>query len=135
MAAKSGFGTTLIGGTVGTVGNIISISGPDMTADMIDITTMDSEGGFEEVIKGMADAGELTFECNYDGSASGVADALNTAFQLKAAETWTIQFAGDADDWSASGFISGLGHAIPFDDKISQSVTITFTGVSTYALT
>lgn len=132
MAGKSGFGTTLTGGSSGVIGNITSISGPDMVADMLECTTMDSTGGFEEFIKGMADAGELTFELNYDGSASGNADTLNTAFQAKTIETWTIDFAGDGDTWAASGFISALGHAIPFDDKITQSVSITFTGVSTY---
>jgi len=78
----------------------------------------------------MLDAGEATFELNYDGSASGTANDLNT-FLTNTAATWTITFA-DTSTWACSGFITALGHAIPFDDKITQSMTLKFTGVPTF---
>jgi len=125
-----GHGTTLAGAVAGTIGNIISVSGPDQSKDSIDISTMDSTNKWREFIPGMLDAGEVSFDVNYDGSASGNADALNTALTA-AADTWTITFP-DTSTWACSGFITGLGHAIPFDDKITQSVTIKFSGTPTY---
>jgi len=54
------------------------------------------------------------------------ADSLNTAYQLGAAEIWTITLP-DTSTWACPGFITTLGHAIPFDDKVTQTLTIKFT--------
>lgn len=114
-----------------TVANIIAITGPDQTKDPIDISTMDSTSKFREFIGGMLDAGEITFEINYDGSAAGTTDALNTLYVATATETMTVTFP-DTSLWAAVGFITALGHAVPFDDKITQSLTVKLTGVPTY---
>lgn len=126
-----GHGTSLVGGTAGTIGNIISVNVGGQTRDPIDKSTMDSTSKFREFISGMADAGELTVEVNYDGAASGVGDSLSTAYQGGTAETWTITFV-DASTFACSGFITNLGFAAPFEDKISQSITIKLTGVPTF---
>jgi len=129
-----GHGTTLTGGTTGVVANVISISGPNQSRDSIDISTMDSTSKFREFMPGMLDPGEITFDVNYEGTASGEANSLNTALTA-AAETWTIVFAGTAatyGQWSCSGFITALNFSDPFDDKITQSVTIKFTGSPTF---
>jgi len=124
-----GHGTSLsIGGT--TVGNIVSISGPDQSRDNIDISTMDSSSKWREYIPGMIDAGELTVEVNYDGTASGDANFLSQQITATA-QTCLITFP-DTSSFSCSGFITGLGYAIPFDDKVSQSVTLKLTGTPTY---
>ena len=125
-----GHGTTIGIATHTQVGNVISISGPDQTRDAIDISTMDSSNKWREFIPGMIDAGEVTFDVNYDGSASGEANFLEAAITSTAA-TWTITFP-DTSTWACSGFITSLGHAIPFDDKITQPVGIKFTGQPTY---
>ena len=125
-----GHGTTLIGGSTGTIANVISISGPNQTRDSIDISTMDSSSKFREFISGMLDAGEITFEVNYDGSAAGTGNDLNTALTA-AAETWTITFP-DTSTWACSGFITALSFGDPYDDKMTQSVTIKFSGVPTF---
>ena len=133
MASKGTHGheTTLAGGTVGDVGNIISISGPDMSRDAIDISTMDSTNKAREFIAGLYDAGELTAEINYDGSSGGTANNLHTAFLLGTPEVWTVTFP-DTSTWVTNGFITNLSHAIPVDDKITQSVTIKFTSGPVY---
>jgi predicted secreted protein len=128
---QSGKNTILAGGAVGTVGNIINIGGPSQTRDSIDISTMDSADDVREFIAGMIDSGEITFTCNYDGSASGTADKLNIAFLAGTAEVWTITIPGPSI-FACSGFITALGPAIPFDDKITQDVTIKLSGVVTY---
>lgn len=122
-----GHGTTLAGtGSAGTVGNIITITNTQ-TRDSIDFSTMESTDKFREFISGMADAGELTLTVNYDGSDSGVANSLNADFQGGTTSQWTVTFP-DTSTWVCNGFITNLGHAIPFDDKITQDVTIKLTG-------
>lgn len=128
-----------------TIGNIISISGPNQTRDSIDVSTMDSTSKRREFLSGMLDAGELTAEMNYDGTASGTADALNTLKTTELAysgttplQAWKLQFYDSANtnytnsSWACAGFITALGHAVPFDDKVTQSLTIKFSGVPTY---
>ncbi len=126
-----GHGASLVGSVTGDIGDIMSISGPSIAIDSIDISTMDSASKFSEFIPGMLDAGELTFDVNYDGSAGGTANDLQTALVTEALETWTVTFPGGSN-WAASGFVSSLGNAIPFDDKVTQSVTITLSGVAAW---
>jgi len=137
-----GISTTLSGGTSSSVvGNIISIGGPNQTRTSVDKSTMDSTAKYKEFMPGMIDAGELTVEINYDGTAAGTADYLNATFQNTATSnisTWTITapdaVAGvsSASSWAGSGFISALGNAIPMDDKITQSLTIKLSGKLTF---
>ncbi len=127
-----GHGAVLsIGGT--TIGNVMSITGPNQTRDSIDISTMDSASKQKEFIPGMLDAGEATFDVNYDSASGATANDLNTLLTATA-ETVTLTYppTNATSSWSCSGFITALGFASPFDDKITQSVTIKFTGVPTY---
>jgi len=132
------------------IGNISSITGPNQTRDAIEKSTMDSTSKFREFIPGMLDAGEITFDVNYDGSDGGDAVFLGgtnaTTGLMKSSSTsvmYTVAFYDGTDTtavaniyshsyFQCKGLMTALGHAIPFDDKITQSVTIKLTGVSTY---
>ncbi len=126
-----GHGSSLAGGTVGDVGSIISMSVDGQTRDPIDISTMDSTNKFREFISGMADAGEITVEINYNGASGASANDLQTAYALGSAEEWTFTMP-DTSKLVVQGFITSLGIAVPFDDKITQSFTIKLTGVPVY---
>jgi len=112
------------------IGNITSISGPNQSRDSVDISTMDSTAKWREFIPGMIDAGEITFDVNYDGSAAGEANKLNTAFTAVASEIIVTLIDGSL--FTCDGFVTALGTAIPFDDKITQSITIKLTGAMVY---
>jgi len=115
------------------VGNIISISGPNEARDSVDISTMDSTTKFREFIPGMLDTGEVTVELNYDGTAAGTANYLNTWKTNTAATVLITLYNGTVtSSFSSSGFITALGHAIPFDGKVTQSLGLKFTGSPTY---
>ena len=144
---EHGQGAKLLYGTVTNptswtaIGNIMSITGPSQTRDPIDISTMESTSKFREFLPGMLDAGEVTMDINYDGSASGEANALNGTAGIFTASAYTFGVSfGDGTNtvvtnnsyWYSGGFMTALGHAIPFDDKITQPITIKFTGVRTY---
>ena len=114
------------------IGNIMSIGGPSQGKDPIEISTMDSTTKFREFIPGMMDAGELTCDINYDGAAAGTGDDLNTLYLSTATDlAWVITFL-DTSEYRCVGFITALGHTIPFDDKVTQSVGIKLSGVPTF---
>jgi predicted secreted protein len=115
-----------------TIGNITTIGGPSQARDPIEISTMDSTTKFREFIPGMLDAGEITCDINYDGAASGTGNNLNTLYLSTATDLeWVITFA-DTSSYHCVGFITALGHAIPFDDKVTQSVSVKLSGVPTF---
>lgn len=126
------------------IGGVIDITGPTQTRDSIDVSSMDSAAKFKEHIPAMLDAGEITFDVNYDGSASGVADTLNSLLtNANTAMIYTVGFFDGTASTNVSdvtnhsffqckGLMTGLGHAIPFGDKITQPVTIKLTGVRTF---
>ena len=130
-----GSGVSLsIGGTA--VGNIISVGGPDQSRDSIDISTMDSIEKFREFIPGMIDAGEITAELNYDATTISV---LLQAQLTASADTIVVGF-GDGlttavgPTFTCPGFMTALGAALPFDDKMTQTISLKFTGKPTYAI-
>ncbi len=142
---EHGHGAKLLYGTVTNptswtaIGNIMSITGPSQARDPIEISTMDSTSKFREFVPGMLDAGEITVDVNYDGSAAGEANALDGLF-TQSNYTFGISFGDNATStvvtnnsyWFSGGFMTALGHAIPFDDKITQPITIKLSGVRTY---
>ena len=123
-------GPTTAATNLTSIGNIITIAGPDETRDPIDISTMDSTAKWREFIPGMIDAGEVTVDLNFDGTTVA---ALLHAQLTATAQSIVITAGTGGDTFTANGFITALGHAIPFDDKITQSVTLKFTGGMTHA--
>ena len=61
MAGQKSLGTTIsLGGKV--IGNLKSIGEVGGTAEEIDVTTLDSEGGYREFLQGFKDAGEVALQ-------------------------------------------------------------------------
>jgi hypothetical protein len=81
----------------------------------------------------MVDGGEVTVEVNYDGTAAGTANVLAGLVTNTATQTVVVQFNGAATSkWQGAGFVTGIGHAIPFDDKVTQTVNVKFAGAIAY---
>jgi predicted secreted protein len=47
------------------IAEVLSISGPSMTKGQIDVTNLDSTGGYREFITGFRDAGQVTMKMNF----------------------------------------------------------------------
>jgi predicted secreted protein len=47
------------------VAEVLSLSGPEITAEEIDVTSLDSTGGYKEVITGLKDGGTVALEMNW----------------------------------------------------------------------
>lgn len=136
MAGLAATGSILKIATVA-IGQIESVAGPNMTATAIDISAHDSTSKFREFIAGMKDAGEVTFEVNWDQSntthKTNVLQGTAAAGLGAAEQTIEITFAGTAvHTFSCEGIITAWSLGLPLDDKQLASITIKFSGVPTF---
>jgi len=132
MSKQIGAGTTISGSVTGSIGQIIdSVSGPNASLEDIETTDMDVTNSARTYIPGLIDNGQIDITVVYDGSASGTANALNTAFIGRTAETWTITYP-DTSTRSFSGYINSLGQETPLKTQITQSLSIKISGAVTF---
>jgi predicted secreted protein len=123
--AVAGVGTTIeMDGTP--VAEVITISGPTMTRDQIDVTSLDSTGGYREFIAGFRDGGQVTLNMNFTATSySSMLSAYNDEdlhefiITLPDSEGTTVSF---------SGIVTECPLSIPTDDKITSDVNIKVTG-------
>lgn len=105
---------------------INSITGPTMTRDFIDVTSLDSTGGYREFITGFRDAGTISLSMNFTRDTY---DTFQDDFEspdthyyeivLPDVENTTLEFAG---------LVTEIPLTIPTDDKITADVTIKISG-------
>ncbi|MFA5526896.1 MAG: phage tail tube protein [Acholeplasmataceae bacterium] len=121
----TGIGTVLKRGSVA-IADVVSINGPGMARDTVDVTTLSSVGGYREFITGLRDGGTLTFEVLF--SKTGY-QALKTDFENDDAETYSVELPDDDSTIiTFDGLVTDFPVTIPLDDKVSVSVTIKITG-------
>lgn len=108
------------------VAEVNSISGPGMTRDFIDVTSLDSTGGYREFIGGFRDGGQVTLNMNFtrDGYEQmrldfTSDDSVNYQIVLPDTGATTLGFAA---------FVTDLPLSISPDDKITVDVTLKVTG-------
>jgi hypothetical protein len=137
-----GYGAVLKMGSaassVASLANISSISGPNMTRDSVDISTLTSTNITKEFIPGLVDGGEITCELNYNETDAVILTGTTYGINNHYPVYWEIEFPDTASISAASsfngaGFITSLGHTLDTGSKISQSVTIKLTGAVTYS--
>lgn len=129
MAAKSSNGIVLkMGATPTTIANVTKWSGPSGSATILDATSLAST--FKEKLKGIPDAGQFTFDINYDYD-SASHEALTDAYASDAAQAFELEFNG-TDSISFSGFVMGFQPEGAVDAVITASVTIEITGAVTF---
>ena len=103
-----------------------NITGPSKTRDTIDVTSLDSTGGYREFIAGFRDGGEVSFELIF--TLPGY-DVLNDDFESEAVQSYSIELPdSNTTTLAFSGYVTSLGMSIPLDDAIMSDVTIKITG-------
>ncbi len=136
MAATRAQGTTLkftpAGGTQVVVGKLTSVGEIAPEAEEVDITTLESTGGYREYMQGFRDSGELEITGFHDADDAGQT-ALRTAFASGASGAFEVKFPDDTAV-TFSGFIKShtigsaeVDGAIGFGAviRISGAVTVT----------
>ena len=136
MTDRTGFGTTIAystdGGTTYTdIGGIHdTISGPELSADAVEVTDHDSADGWREYIGGLKDAGEVGFKVNWD-PADTQHDAL--VAQVGNVIDWKITFPDGASTATFQGIMTNYTPDVPLDDRMTAEITIKITGAVTWA--
>lgn len=116
-----------------TVAEVKTVSGPNMSAAVIDITNMDSQNNTREFLTSLIDPGELSFTLNFLPALTGHQDLINDMknrvrrnFQL----VWTD---AAATTWSFQGIVTSFQPSSATEEALSASVTVKLTGFPTWA--
>lgn len=129
--AVNGVGTTIkrwSGSAWVSIAEVKSISGPGMTRDTIDVTTLDSTGGYREFIAGFRNAGTVGLSMNFTRAGFDIMQAdfesdelQNYEIVLSDAAATSIEFEGLITEFPLS---VGVGEAITMEVKIQISNAI-----------
>lgn len=129
--AFSGVGTTFRrwdgASTWAPIAEINSISGPSMSRDTIDVTSLDSTGGYREFIAGFRDPGTVQLTMNFTGATY---DLMKTDFESDTPGNYEILFPATGGNYSLEfvGLVTELPIEITADDKVTSTVTIKVSG-------
>jgi predicted secreted protein len=123
--AVSGVGSQFLKGSAA-LAEITNITGPSMTRDFIDVTSLDSEDGYREFITGFRDAGTISLNMNFTEDSYAV---IKLDFESPVAQTYSV-ILGNLENttFTFQGLVTECPLTIPVDDKISVDVTIKITG-------
>jgi predicted secreted protein len=111
------------------IAEVNSISGPKMSRETIDVTSLDSTGGYREFIAGFRDAGTVTLNMNFTRAGY---DQMKDDFESDTLQNYEIVLP-DAENTSVEfeGLVTELPLTISPDDKITVDVTIKISGEPT----
>ena len=127
--AVAGVGTVFqrwSGAVWANIGEINSITGPSMSRDTIDVTSLSSTGGYREFIAGFRNPGTVQLSMNFVRSAY---ELFRTDFESNVVKNYRIVLP-DAENTCLEfmGLVTELPMTIPADDKITSDVTIQLSG-------
>ena len=94
-----------------TVAEVNSISGFNKSRDIIDITTLDSTGGYREKTGGFRDGGQITLNMNFTRAGY---DLFNADFESSSNQSYTIVMVDtNATEYSFSGWVTNITLDVP----------------------
>jgi len=132
--AKRSVGTKMKIGT-NFIAGLKSIGGLELSADTIDVTTLDSGGGYRDYIGGFKDAGEVPISGFFEPGNLGQA-AMYDAFESGDTLDFSIIFpAALGASWIFKGVVTGFKTGADLEDAVSFEGTIKVSGKPTLALT
>jgi len=108
------------------IAEINSITGPSMSRDTIDVTSLDSTGGYREFITGFRNAGTVVLAMNFTRATY---ETMLNDFESNTIQNYQIVLP-DVENTGLDfeGLVSELPLTIPADDKVTADVTIQVTG-------
>lgn len=118
------------------VGGLTEIGGIELSADTLDTTTLDSEGGYREFIGGFKDAGEVSLSGYLDIDETNGQKKMYDAFESGEIQDFAIEFPEAVKaKWTFKGVVTGFSTSASLEDLISFESTIKVSGKPTLALT
>lgn len=105
---------------------VVNVTPPSDTVDVIDATHMASPNRTREFIEGLIDPGECSLDLNFipGGAADDIIQAWKAAGGRK---NCRITYPNDVT-WTFAALLTGYEPAVPVDDKMSATLTLKVTG-------
>lgn len=108
------------------IAEVNSITGPGMTRETIDVTSLDSTGGYREFIASFRDAGTVQLNMNFSRVTY---DLMKDDFESDDLQLYEIVLPDSENtSFEFNGFVTECPINIPTDDKISSDVVIKISG-------
>jgi len=105
---------------------INSIDGPNKSRDTIDVTSLDSTGGYREFIAGFRDGGTVSLPMNFTRATY---EQMNDDFESDDLQNYEILLPDtEGTSFEFEAFVVELGLGIPTDDKITADVSLKVSG-------
>jgi predicted secreted protein len=120
MAKLAAYGTQLKkAGT--TIAGLASLSGPNLQAETIDVTTHDSPSAIREFVSGLIDAGEIVGSLVFDPNvATNIAVYNDLVSRTSASYSIVFPFTGGVETVTFTAFVTGFG---PIEAQPDGAVT------------
>lgn len=140
--ALSAFGTQLQVGDgktpeqFTTIAEVTKIGGPKLSLDTEDVTSHDSQGGWEEAIGTVLRSGEVSLDINYVpvDPTHDAATGLISRMVARSVDNYKLVFPDTGStEWSFAALVTGFELDAPHDGKLAASVTLKVTGQPTLA--
>jgi len=113
-------------GVFSAIAEVSNIGGPELARDTIDVTSLDSTGGYREFIGGFRDGGEVSLSMNFT---IDTYNQMKTDYESDDAHNYQVVLPDTgATTLEFAAFVTRLGLSVPTDNKISADVTIKITG-------
>lgn len=124
MAKLAAYGTLLKkAGT--TIAQVSSLSGPNLQAETIDVTTHDSASAIREFVSGLIDGGEITGSLVFDPNvATNIGLYNDLVARTSASYTIVYPFTGGVETVTFTAYVTGFG---PIEAQPDGAVTAPFT--------
>jgi predicted secreted protein len=108
------------------VGEVLNISGPTMSRETIDVTSLASTGGYREFIAGFRDPGTLTFTMNFTRADY---EAMKTDFESDTEKDYEL-ILPDSENTSLefSGLVTELPLNLDPGSQVTCNITLKVTG-------
>lgn len=137
--ARTAIGTQLKRGDGGSpetftkVAEVKSIKGPSQEADLIEVTNLDSTGGYQEFITGLKKGGTVSLDANLVPQDAAY-KALLADFEALRKVNWQLVMP-DASSTTGTfqGFVSKLDRSYEAKSAMNLTIDITITGAITWA--
>lgn len=130
--AVTSMGTILKKATV-PVANLTSIAGLELTAEVIDTTSLDAVNGFKSFIGGSKDAGEVKIKGFFVGAEF---EKVITDFNDGSIDAYTIEFPDQIttakSKWSFNAVVTSVSTGAEVDNAVSFEATLKVSGQPTF---
>jgi len=108
------------------IAEVTYITGPSMSREVIDVTSLNSPGGYKEFICGMINGGKVEIGLNF--TVDSYTD-LDYDFENDSLVNYEIHMADDADTiFSFSGIIVNLSDSISVGEAVTASAVFDISG-------